>query len=150
MKRTRHLALAVLLVTLNAGTVGADSLSCGLNPTSPGSDVTAAKSTILDMHNQVRNQFGNAALTWDDTLANYAQGWADALVAFNNDPNESPPGNLGVHSDRSCYANNHGGNSYGENIVSGGIEARRAVQAWLDEQPNYQEASRTCASCVVW
>lgn len=67
------------------------------------------------------------AVTWDDTLVEYAQSYIDELEGTDSD---ACSGNL-VHS----------GGSYGENLAWGTFSsAADAVTAWYDENVNYNYA----------
>ncbi|KAL3515401.1 hypothetical protein ACH5RR_022303 [Cinchona calisaya] len=93
----------------------------------------------LDVHNAARAQVGVGQITWDNTVAAYAESYASQRI---NDCNM-------VHS----------GGPYGENLAagSGGFTARDGVNLWVNEKPNYDYNSNSCVGgeClhytqVVW
>ncbi|KAK3124373.1 hypothetical protein QOZ80_7BG0585720 [Eleusine coracana subsp. coracana] len=99
----------------------------------------------LDPHNAARDDVGVNPLTWDDTVAAYAQSYA-----------EQRRGDCAlVHSQ---------GGPYGENIfwgsAGGDWSAADAVKSWVDEKQFYDHDSNSCSapegqSCghytqVVW
>ena len=50
-----------------------------------GSTISAKDAgLILEHHNTIRKEKGEAGLTWSTTLAAYAQQWADYLAKNNN------------------------------------------------------------------
>ncbi len=112
--------------------------------------VTAAQRLeILALHDAARAEVGNGPLAWDDTLARYAQGWAQILVEAET-RGVTMPG--GYHSTDSCYAQVHD-REYGENVAGGGgsrggISAGEATRLWIDEKPFYDVAARNCSGGV--
>lgn len=82
----------------------------------------------LEAHNKFRREHAEAPLIWDDTLANYAQNWANTLVStgkFEHSP--KPP------------------RTYGENLAAGtgafGITA--AVDMWASERTQFDFSNPT-------
>jgi len=70
----------------------------------------------LSAHNTIRAQKGAVALVWDDTLANYAQQWANGCKF------------------------QHSGGPYGENLAAGtgsGFDIPAAIKLWTDEESQY-------------
>ncbi|XP_057495385.1 basic form of pathogenesis-related protein 1-like [Actinidia eriantha] len=93
----------------------------------------------LNAHNAARAEVGVGAMTWDNTVAAYAQNYANSRI---NDCNL-------VHSS----------GPYGENIAkgSGSFTGTAAVNLWVAEKPNYDINSNSCVGgeClhytqVVW
>lgn len=90
----------------------------------------------LAAHNQVRQQVGLPALSWDPALAATAKAWVmkckdtngDGLVDHNEGRSPSP----------SMYV---GENIYGS---SGSATGPAAVNAWASEAANYNYSSNTC------
>ncbi|KAJ4823029.1 hypothetical protein Tsubulata_009239 [Turnera subulata] len=82
----------------------------------------------LDAHNSARAAVGVDPLTWDNTLADYAQNYANQRVVDCNL----------VHS----------GGPYGENIAwsSGDMSGTAAVQMWVGEKAFYDYGSNSCAA----
>ncbi|XP_058751528.1 pathogenesis-related protein 1-like [Vicia villosa] len=94
---------------------------------------------FVNAHNAARSQVGVSNIVWDNTVAAYAQNYA----------NQRKDCNL-VHS----------GGRYGENIAksySGDLRGTDAVKLWVNEKPHYDYNSNTCVGgeCrhytqVVW
>ncbi|CAJ1961440.1 unnamed protein product [Sphenostylis stenocarpa] len=94
----------------------------------------------VNAHNAARSQVGVGNIVWDDTVAAFAQNYA----------NQRKDCQL-IHSG--------GGGKYGENIAmsTGDMSGTEAVKLWVDEKPYYDHASNTCVGgeCrhytqVVW
>lgn len=94
---------------------------------------------IVAAHNSVRADHGVPPLRWSDEVAEYAQKWANALIANGEFKHSSP--------------------RYGENLfeISGGsTTAYDVVSAWAAERKNYNYRKNTCSgTCghytqVVW
>ncbi|KAJ4959199.1 hypothetical protein NE237_026310 [Protea cynaroides] len=81
----------------------------------------------LTTHNSARSEVGVGSMTWDDTVATYAQNYANQ---------RAEDCNL-VHS----------GGSYGENLAwsSGDMSATDAVNMWVAEKTYYDYNSNSCA-----
>ncbi|OMO92160.1 Allergen V5/Tpx-1-related protein [Corchorus olitorius] len=81
----------------------------------------------LDAHNTARAAVGVGPMTWDDTVAAYAQNYANQRIGDCNL----------VHSD----------GPYGENLAwsSGDLSGTDAVKMWVDEKADYDYGSNTCA-----
>jgi len=82
----------------------------------------------VDAHNIARAAVGVGAITWDDTVAAYAEQYAY----------ERSSGCELVHSS----------GPYGENLAIGSgdfMTGTAAVQLWVDELAHYDYASNTCA-----
>lgn len=87
---------------------------------------------FLSPHNDARAQVGVEALVWDDTVAAYAQNYANQRIG-------------------DC-ALQHSGGQYGENLFEGyGITdpVGGAVTAWVNEKQDYDYTSNTCAEGKV-
>ncbi|XP_010266628.1 PREDICTED: pathogenesis-related protein 1A-like [Nelumbo nucifera] len=80
----------------------------------------------LDAHNAARAEVGVDALTWDDTVAAYAQSYA----------NKRADDCTRVHS----------GEPYGENLAgsTGSLSATDAVNLWVGEKQYYDHNSNSC------
>ena len=98
-----------------------------------------SKEDYLTAHNAARAEVGVPPLTWNDTVASYAQNYANKRIGDCNL----------VHS----------GGPYGENIAwgSGDLKGTDAVNMWVGEKPNYDYNSNSCVGgeClhytqVVW
>lgn len=81
-------------------------------------------------HNTVRARAGVGPLTWNSTVAGYAQNYANSRI-------------------ENCELE-HSNGPYGENIALGygtfsGVDA---VKLWASEQPNYDYAANTCVQNV--
>ncbi|CAM0958645.1 unnamed protein product [Alopecurus aequalis] len=100
---------------------------------------------FLDAHNVAREPLGVRPVTWDDTVAAWAEDYADQRRA-------------------DCQLlHSPDGRPYGENLFGGGgtdWTATEAVSLWVSENQYYDHASNTCSapadeSCghytqVVW
>jgi len=87
---------------------------------------------FLSPHNDARAQVGVEALVWDDTVAAYAQNYANQRIG-------------------DC-ALKHSGGQYGENLFKGiGITdpIGSAVKSWVNEKQDYHYSSNTCAEGKV-
>ena len=82
---------------------------------------------FLNAHNTARAAVGVGPMTWDNTVAAYAQNYANQRI-------------------RDCKLV-HSGGRYGENIAWGSadLSGTAAVRMWVDEKANYDYASNTCA-----
>ena len=83
---------------------------------------------FLSPHNDARAQVGVEALVWDDTVASYAQSYANKRTG-------------------DC-ALQHSGGQYGENLFEEMGEADPvggAVASWVNEQQYYDYSSNSCA-----
>ncbi|KAL3730173.1 hypothetical protein ACJRO7_027217 [Eucalyptus globulus] len=82
----------------------------------------------LDSHNVARKQVGVANVTWDNTLAVYAQSYANQRVG-----------------DCSLV---HSNGSYGENLPkgTGTFTGTYAVSLWVAEKQNYNYNTNTSSS----
>ncbi|KAJ4823027.1 hypothetical protein Tsubulata_009234 [Turnera subulata] len=87
-----------------------------------------SEQAYLDPHNSARAAVGVEPLTWDKTVADYAQNYANQRAADCNL----------VHSN----------GQYGENIAwgTGDMSAAAAVKSWVDEKAFYDYASDSCAA----
>ncbi|CAN6685418.1 hypothetical protein ACFX13_035763 [Malus domestica] len=94
---------------------------------------------FVDEHNRARAAVGVGPIKWNDTVAAYAQQYANTRV-------------------RGCDME-HSGGPYGENLAEGYGEmtGAQAVKFWVTEKPNYNYASNKCVGdeCghytqVVW
>ncbi|KAJ9705377.1 hypothetical protein PVL29_003429 [Vitis rotundifolia] len=93
----------------------------------------------VNAHNAARAQVGVGSMTWNDTVAAYAQNYANKRIGDCNL----------VHS----------GGPYGENLAKGSpsLTGTDAVNLWVGEKPNYDYNSNSCVGgeClhytqVVW
>ncbi|OVA06899.1 Allergen V5/Tpx-1-related [Macleaya cordata] len=97
-------------------------------------NVCQAQNTPLDYlapHNGVRANVSVGPMTWDTTVAAYAQNYANQRAA-------------------DCKLI-HSGGPYGENIAwgsSGTFSAGQAVNLWVAEKPFYDYASNSCQGGV--
>ncbi|KAL2231481.1 basic form of pathogenesis-related protein 1-like [Sesamum indicum] len=80
----------------------------------------------LKAHNAGRAQVGVPPLAWSETLVAYAEDYAKKRAG-------------------DC-AMKHSDGPYGENLAKGSwdVNAKEAVQMWLDEKKFYDEATNTC------
>jgi pathogenesis-related protein 1 len=91
-------------------------------------------STILDIHNRERTAVGSLPLTWSNSLAADAKGWADHLVQLNEGKSIDERTTL-VHAT---------GTGQGENLASRGAwgsgpvsppSTESLLQGWVNEKP---------------
>ncbi|XP_043722081.1 pathogenesis-related protein 1B-like [Telopea speciosissima] len=80
----------------------------------------------VSAHNAARSEVGVGSMTWDDTVAAYAQNYANQRAG-------------------DCNLVHYGG-QYGENIAwsSGDMSATDAVKLWVDEKAHYDYNSNSC------
>ncbi|KAG6588724.1 basic form of pathogenesis-related protein 1-like [Cucurbita moschata] len=83
---------------------------------------------FVDAHNAIRAEVGIEPLKWNETMATYAQKYAESKIA-------------------TCEMA-HSGGPYGENLAVGyeGITAETAVKLWADEKKHYNHASNSCGN----
>ncbi|CUM63975.1 uncharacterized protein PRCAT00001563001 [Priceomyces carsonii] len=112
--------------------VGTSTESESSSTSVSGSDKSFA-SAILEAHNEKRAKHGADALTWDDTVYQYAQDYADKYDCS---------GSL-----------KHSGGKYGENLAVGYSDGPSALDAWYDEGKNYDYSSASSFdhfTQVIW
>ncbi|KAF1882206.1 hypothetical protein Lal_00038851 [Lupinus albus] len=82
----------------------------------------------LEVHNQAREEVGVGPLTWNKTLEDYAQNYANGRI-------------------KDCKME-HSNGPYGENLAEGYGEmtGSDAVKFWLTEKPNYDPISNSCVN----
>ncbi|KAK8596769.1 hypothetical protein V6N13_001374 [Hibiscus sabdariffa] len=83
---------------------------------------------ILKAHNEIRAEVGVSPLVWNETLAAYAQDYA-----------EKRKGDCGME---------YSTGAYGENLASGdgSMNIADAVKFWAEEKSDYDHASNKCIS----
>ncbi|QCD76639.1 pathogenesis-related protein 1-like [Vigna unguiculata] len=100
-----------------------------------------SEADYLNEHNAARSQVGVPNIVWDNTVAAFAQNYANQRRGDCNL----------IHSG--------GDGKYGENLAgsSGDLSGKDAVKLWVDEKPKYDYGSNTCVGgeCrhytqVVW
>lgn len=98
-----------------------------INPSNRGNGPAEAQE-FMNIHNQARAQVGVPPLRWSNTLARYAQQWADNLAATGGF----------AHRGRD-------GTGYGENIFGGsnGFGPADAARSWLSEKRVYRDGPVT-------
>ncbi|MEZ4367461.1 MAG: CAP domain-containing protein [Kofleriaceae bacterium] len=128
MKLASSLGIVVALVA----SCGADDGGGG-----GGGGEPVALAGILAAHNQVRASHGQAALSWDDDLAEIAATWAAACVDV-----EAPAGLIDHNPGRSdTYPEYVGENIFGSSAPTTGTSA---VSAWASEESDYDYDTNTC------
>ncbi|KAJ4823026.1 hypothetical protein Tsubulata_009232 [Turnera subulata] len=88
------------------------------------------KQEYLDSHNAARKAVGVPPLTWNQTLADYAQNYANKLESTNN-----------------CQLKHSEGSPYGENLAWSSapeLTATAAVQLWVEEIAFYDYKTNSC------
>ena len=97
-------------------------------PVATGSAISPAEATeALRFHNEARAEVGVGPINWSDTLATFAQAWADQLVATGCKPGHRPQ--------QGEWKQQHG-----ENIFWGKGRAYKALDAsksWHSEKKDY-------------
>ncbi|MCO5601944.1 hypothetical protein L7F22_056070 [Adiantum nelumboides] len=91
--------------------------------------VGAQQDEFLSAHNDERATVGVAGLVWDDTVAAYAQSYAE------------------YQRDSAGCALQHSGGSYGENLYgtsATSVSPTDAVESWISEKQYYDYASNSC------
>ncbi|KAK9097095.1 hypothetical protein Sjap_022592 [Stephania japonica] len=85
----------------------------------------------IDAHNAARSEVGVGSISWDGTVAAYAQNYANQRAGDCNMVHSQGP--------------------YGENIAwgSGGLSGTDAVNMWVDEKQFYDHGANTCAAGKV-
>ncbi|ODO10172.1 hypothetical protein I350_02401 [Cryptococcus amylolentus CBS 6273] len=119
------------LTTIVALLASASAVIAAPAPAQADSDIAArdTQSTWLTMHNNYRAQHGAKALTWNSTLASYAQTYANKCVF------------------------KHSGGKYGENLAAGvGYDDAALFKGWTDESSAYSSSNPTAShfTQVVW
>lgn len=92
-------------------------------PSAPSGDLTPYAQNIVDYHNEVRAQHKVGPVVWNQTLANFAQSYLQRVAL---------PGQ--------CIFK-HSGGPYGENIALGFPNDRAAMEAWYNENRDYDYAA---------
>ncbi|KAK9286599.1 hypothetical protein L1049_014999 [Liquidambar formosana] len=87
----------------------------------------------LNAHNAARAAVGVGPMTWDNTVAAYAQNYANQRVG----------------DCRLVHSNSNG--QYGENLAwsSGDLSGAAAVNLWVNEKASYNYNSNSCAAGAV-
>ncbi|GKV24298.1 hypothetical protein SLEP1_g33925 [Rubroshorea leprosula] len=86
---------------------------------------------LINAHNSARAAVGVGPMTWDPTLAAYAQNYLNKHIG-------------------DCKMV-HSGGPYGENLAwsSGDLTGVAAVQMWVNEKADYNYQSNSCAAGKV-
>ena len=86
---------------------------------------------FINAHNAARSQVGVGPMTWDPTVAGYAQNYANQRAG-------------------DCRLV-HSGGRYGENIAwgSGDLSGTASVNMWVGEKKDYDYNSNTCRAGAV-
>ncbi|RHN71850.1 hypothetical protein MtrunA17_Chr2g0281271 [Medicago truncatula] len=92
-----------------------------------------SRADYVNAHNDARRQVGVGDIVWDNTVASFAQDYA----------NQRKGDCQLIHSG--------GGGRYGENLAwsSGDMSGSDAVKLWVNEKADYNYNSNTCASGKV-
>ncbi|XP_050210997.1 pathogenesis-related protein 1B-like [Mercurialis annua] len=102
------------------------SLIMGLAMVNP-SHAQNAPQDYLNAHNAARAQVGVSNIVWDNTVAAYAQNYANSRISDCNLVHSNGP--------------------YGENLAKGSsssMTGTAAVNLWVAEKPYYDYGSNTC------
>lgn len=92
----------------------------------PYSHAQNSQTDYLNAHNSARSQVGVSAITWNTTLENYAQNYANQRISDCNLVHSNGP--------------------YSENIAkgSGSFTGTTAVNLWVGEKPYYDYNTNSC------
>ncbi|KAL3496486.1 CAP domain-containing protein [Aspergillus germanicus] len=114
---TPTLANEIVTVTITAVQTATATATATTSPEIPQdpsyTSSSLFKSSVLSTTNDYRAEHNASALTWNDTLADYAKQWAKGCI----------------------WEHSHG--PYGENLAYGYGNATTAVQVWGDERDMY-------------
>lgn len=136
---------------------GADAATSLVPTATDGAVEPAQMRGMVDAHNRVRAEVGVGPLAWSDSLAAFAQEWANELAASNGcQMQHRPPDGR--------FAQRYGENLYwaGPRITTtttttAGVVSRRETRemvsvspenvalAWASEKPDYSYADNDCA-----
>ncbi|KAJ0963334.1 hypothetical protein J5N97_028456 [Dioscorea zingiberensis] len=86
---------------------------------------------FVNAHNSARSEVGVNPVTWDDTVATYAQNYANQRAG-----------------DCDLGHSNSGSYNYGENLFGGSVadySAAYAVALWVSEKQDYDYNTNSCA-----
>lgn len=110
--------------------VAITALACLLPIRTVSAELTATeKRELVNQHNVWRSKYHAPPLVWDDTVAHYAQQWADTLA-------------------RSGALAHRPDNKYGENLWRGSVGSfpmTAVVDDWGNEGNHYDLHTQTCA-----
>jgi uncharacterized protein YkwD len=114
-----------------AATVPAQQCPANTNATAPSQVTDTEQADILQLHNQARAEASSSipSLTWDSTLADEAQGWANTLAPITGETADKGSPFL-------CHTPGIFSLGQGENIAWDS-SAPQGVKAWLSEKSNY-------------
>ncbi|XP_031481898.1 pathogenesis-related protein 1A-like [Nymphaea colorata] len=104
-------------------------LLLGLGMLIHGIHAQSSPQDFVDAHNAARAQVGVGPISWDDTVAAYAQNYANQRIGDCNMIHSRGP--------------------YGENLFGGfgkDYSAADAVNLWIAEASDYDYATNTCAT----
>ncbi|KAG9005410.1 hypothetical protein FRB94_010889 [Tulasnella sp. JGI-2019a] len=132
---TTHKVTPVTPKTTTSAAAAATQASTSTSDSATSGGLTSQQiSDFLTLHNTIRAQHGASALTWDATMANAGEGWADKCVF------EHSGGSLGP---------------WGENIAAGtgsAYDVTAAMKSWTDEISEYDAGNPVAShyTQVVW
>ncbi|KAH9894684.1 PR-1-like protein [Xylariomycetidae sp. FL2044] len=125
------LTIIILLTLLTTAAAAAETITITASPTFPSTsspeftDDATFTSAILNSTNVYRATYNASSVTWNQTLADYAQSYLLLLQGNNHDNNND------------CPAFAHSGGPYGENLALGCANATSCVEAWGDEAADF-------------
>ncbi|XP_059647921.1 pathogenesis-related protein PR-1 type-like [Cornus florida] len=98
----------------------------------PSSQAQNLPQDYLDAHNAARSAVGVGEMTWDNSVAEFAQNYAN-------------------QRSQDCALQHSTNRPYGENIAIGGgdFTGKAAVDLWVAEKQNYDHNSNSCAGGEV-
>ncbi|XP_076928936.1 pathogenesis-related leaf protein 4-like [Bidens hawaiensis] len=115
------------VVRNEAGNIRKCGPGCADNAPANNCDANSKPDDYVKAHNVARKEVGLDPITWNETVAKFAQYYANKRIADC----------ALIHSD--CNDQ-----QYGENLAIGG-SGKDAVTMWVNEKPDYDYASNTCA-----
>ncbi|KAG6652676.1 pathogenesis-related protein 1-like [Carya illinoinensis] len=91
--------------------------------------IDSSSQEYVDAHNAARSQVGVGNITWDASVAAYAQNYANQRMG-------------------DCSKLVHSGGPYGENLAwsSGDLSGTAAVNLWVGEKTYYNYTTNSCAN----
>jgi uncharacterized membrane protein YgcG len=131
MYKKASIKIIVILVTAAILTVPSSMLQIS------HAQSTKALQDVLAIHNRERAEVRNQPLTWSNTLANQAQGYANQLASQGY-----------VCNAQQCDTLPHG--AANENLAWGGVGfpiaqmVEGSQYAWVSEKPGYNAQTNTC------
>ncbi|KAK0622290.1 Protein PRY1 [Lasiodiplodia hormozganensis] len=112
----RHTSTITVVQTIYASAAVATATASVTTDEHSYTDDAVFDNTVLDITNTVRQNYNASALSWNDTLADYAQAWSEGCKF------------------------EHSNGPYGENLAATYPSASAAVTAWANESQHFNFA----------